>query len=273
MIQVAVPPGVGDVYWVLTKLQAYRAEHGGGPVRMLIQACGPLDRAGEWRDMVDFVYDVRFHAYRPDRASLETGLGRLPDGTPILWPNTVVDKGQPLASWLPHLALDLGFPVKTTPFAGGPRTVLYVSSEGINRAWMTHLPPGYWVRTIEALNAAVGRVTIIGAKWDLSFLSAMLRTAARPLDVELLVGATSLMQVADILKSARFFVGVISGMTILANHFRTPTLALYPTAHHEAFPRAWVAPDAPYWPTRADRAMPPEAVAELVKGSARAAAA
>ena len=46
MITVAVPPGVGDVYWVLTKLKAYRDAHGGGPVRLLIQSCGPLDRAG-----------------------------------------------------------------------------------------------------------------------------------------------------------------------------------------------------------------------------------
>lgn len=269
MIQVGVPPGVGDVYWVLTKLKAYKAANGGRPVRLLVQACGALDRAGQWREMVDFVDDLRFYPFKPDRAALETGLGRLPTGAPILWPNAVVDKGQPLASWLPELALDLSFPVKTTPFPGGSRTVLYVSSDGINRAWMSHLPAGYWYDVVAELNKAVGRVTIIGAKWDAPFFERWLREAPRPLDVENLVQGTTLMQVADILKAARFFVGVISGLTILANHLRTPCTAIYPTAHLDAFPRTWVAADAPYWPIRADRVPPAAELAELVRAGAR----
>ena len=240
-------------------------------MRVLIQATGALDRAGQWREMVDFVDEAAFHRFVPDRGALEHGIGRLPDGTPILWPNTVVDRGQRLESWLPELACDLSFPVKTTPFAGGPRTVLYVSSEGINRAWMSHLPRGYWYDVIAALNAAVGRVTIIGAKWDAAFFERFMREAPPGLDVESLMGRTDLMEVADILKTARFFVGVISGMTILANHFRTPCVALYPTAHVDAFTRAWVAPEAPYWPIRVDRVPPAEALAELAR-TARAAA-
>jgi ADP-heptose:LPS heptosyltransferase len=273
VIQVAAPPGVGDVYWVLTKLKAWKAANGGQPVRLLVQACGELDRAGQWRDMVDFVEDLRFYPFKPDRAALETGLGRLPTGAPILWPNAVVDRGRPLAEWLPDLELDLSFPVRTTPVPGGPRTVLYVSSDAINRAWMAHLPAGYWYDVVAELNKAVGRVTIIGAKWDRPFFDRWLREAPRALDVENLVQSTTLMQVADLIKHARFFVGVISGMTILANHFRTPCFAIYPTAHNDAFPRTWVAPEAPYWPTRADRVPQAAELGELVRAGAREVAA
>jgi hypothetical protein len=273
VIHLAVPPGVGDVYWVLTKLQAYKAAHPGQQVKLLVQACGDLDRAGQWRDMVDFIDHLAFWPFKPDRAALETGIGKTPQGWPILWPNAVVDKGRPLAEWLPDLALDLSFPVRTTHVPGGPRTVLYVSSDGINRAWMSHLPTGYWYDVVEALNKAVGRVTIIGAKWDRPFFERWIREAPRRLDVENLVQSTTLMQVADILKHARFFVGVISGMTILANHFRTPCAAIYPTAHLDAFPRTWVAADAPYWPIRTDRVPPALELAELVAAGARGLAA
>lgn len=268
ILTAAVPPGVGDVYWVLTKLKAWRAERGNHPVRLLIQSAGHLDRAGQWVDMVDFVDEVRFYPFKPDRAALNHGLGQLRDGTPILWPNAIVDQGRHLADWLPRLPLDLSFPVSVDEVPGGPRFVLYVSSESINRAWMSHLPPTYWRDLVAELNQRVGRVTLIGARWDLSYLNGFLK-AGPPLDLELLVGETTLKQVAGLLKSARFFVGVISGMTILANHFRTPTVALYPTAHHERFPRTWVAPEAPYWPMRADRVPPAAELAAHVLEHAR----
>jgi hypothetical protein len=273
--RVAVPPGVGDVYWALTKLKAYKAKHKIESLHMVIQGShgGAQDRAGQWAQMVDFIEaGASFHVFRPDRLALDTGVGQLKDGTPLLWPNAVVDRGEHLRNWLPDLELDLGFPVRTTPVPGGPRTVLYVSSEAINTAWMSHLPAGYWHAVIEELNRAIGRVTIIGAKWDRPFFDRLIREAPRPLDIEPLVEATSLMQVADILKHARIYIGVICGMSILANHFRTPCVAIYPTAHNEAFPRTWVAPDAPYWPIRADRVPDVRALGELAVAGARIAA-
>lgn len=274
MIRVAVPPGVGDVYWVLTKLKAWKAQHGTPRVHMVIQGApkwGKLNRALQWGEMVDFVDRVSFERFRPDHGALTEGLGRMRDGTPILWPNAIVDQGRPLAEWLPGLELDLDFPVRTTHFPGGPRNVLYVSSDAINAAWMAHLPRGYWHELIRELNRAVGRVTMIGAAWDKSFFDRLVAEAPFPIDIEPLVEQTTLMQVADILKHARFVCGVISGMTILANHFRTPCIALYPTAHHDAFPRTWVAADAPYWPIRCDRIPMAVELAATIRGVARAA--
>lgn len=276
MIRVAVPPGVGDVYWALSKLKAWKADRGSPRVHMVIQgrpgvSTGVHARAGMWSEMVDFVDRVSFERFKPDHRALTYGLGSMADGTPILWPNTIVDRGERIETWLPHLACDLDFPVRTTHFPGGPRNVLYVSSDGINTAWMAQLPRGYWYDLIRELNRAVGRVSIIGAGWDTTFFSRLMAEAPFPLDVEPLLERTNLMQVADVLKSARFVCGVISGMTILANHFQTPCVAFYPTAHHEDFPRAWIKPGTPYWPIRVDRVPTAVELAATIRGVARGA--
>lgn len=265
--RVAVPPGVGDVYWALTKLKALKAKVGAERVELCVQRAGP-GRSTLWADMVDFVDTASFHPFQPGLAAQTGYLAPGPGVDCVLWPNAIVDKGRPLAEWLPDLPLDIDFPILTEP-QGPPRVLVYASSEGINRAWVPNLGVAYWLALIEHLRLAVGPVTLIGAQWDESFSRKLREKARRPLPYEDMTGKTTLPQVADMLKHARLVVGVISGMTILANHFRTPTVAFYPTAHHPEFPRTWVAAEAPYRPIRAPDAPKPHTLAIQLKAFAR----
>lgn len=266
--RIAVPPGVGDVYWVLTKLQAFKRAHGIERVELCVQRAGP-GRSTDWANMVDFVHASSFFPFRPNDELLTKGISYTYKGVDVaMWPNAIVDRGEHLRNWLPELELDLDFPVRTVDM-GAPRVVVYASSEAINQAWVSNLGgPQYWVDLIAELSQRVGPVTLIGAEWDRRFSEKLPGRPPRP-RYEDLTASTTLPQVADILKKARVVVGVISGMTILANHFRTPTIAFYPDAHDPAFPFTWQAPDAPYGAILASTAPSAAEVAERAAALAR----
>ena len=263
-LSVAVPPGVGDIYWCLTKLKALRDHEGADHVRLCIQEAGPK-RSIEWPGMVDFVDSGSWLKFHPPQPIPGNGFVRPFAGADcLLWPNAVVDAGRPLADWLPELEIDIDFTIKTVPLADPlvrPRVVVYASAEGVNRAWCPNFGPEYWARLITVLDGLFGEVTLIGAHWDKPFADQVSQQCL--VSFENLVQRTSLPQIAGVLRDARVVVGVISGMTILANHFRTPTIAFYPQAHHPDFPRTWVAPEAPYKPLLAPEAPDAADVAKL----------
>lgn len=233
---IGVPPGVGDLYWCLTKLKAFKQAHGIEHVTLAIQKTSK-DRAIEWKDMVDFVDDARYVALTPGKAAA-SGLERKHGPFDwIMWPNAIVDRGDHLDTWMPGLELDLDFPVKTRKPPGGEadRVVLYASALGVNKAWFPERRGDFWIALAGELGQIFGKQPIlIGADWD--------HDNSGPLAsvTQSFVGHTSLPEVAWMLEHARAVVGVISGMTILANHFKRPTVAFAPNKHAAVFPYTWV---------------------------------
>lgn len=269
---IGVPPGVGDLYWALTKLRAFRKHFGFEHVTLAIQKTSK-DRAIEWQQMVDFVDDARYVAFTPGPA-LRTGFERNHGPLDfILWPNAVLDRGEHLSTWMPDLALDLEFQVETRlppaavdEIARGA-IVLYASAVGVNRAWFPKRRGDFWIALARELEQRFGRKPIlIGAGWDRDNNIEALREHTFEL-----VGSTTLSQVAFLLQNARGVIGVISGMTILANHFKTPTVAFAPDKHHPEFPYTWIRPGAQPWYTalRPISMWDPAACAAALEGSIR----
>jgi ADP-heptose:LPS heptosyltransferase len=244
--RIAVPPGVGDCYWALSKLQSFRQRQGISRVHLLVQKAG-FKRALDWSKMVEFVDESSEVKFKPNHEILTNGYAR---GFPVstdhtLWPNAIVDRGEHLSRWLPEYELNLDFEVNVEEpaIAASDLIVVYHSSRSIHEAWFPHLTSAWWDDLIRQLVVSdIGQVAIIGADWDLPFNGVM---HWHP-DVMDFSGQTSLRQVAGIIKRARVLVGVISGMTILANHFMTPCVALCPDKFPASFPRAWVKSGAPY---------------------------
>lgn len=237
--RVGVPPGVGDVYWTLTKLKALRAARDISHLTLCIKESNH-NRALAWAQMVDFVDDACIVPFEPGPAAYSGYLEGCGELDCVLWPSAVLDRGGPLDDWLPELKTDLDFAV-AAPDMGAARVVVYLSSDSINGSWVRR-DSAFWPKIIAALTERYGRVTLVGADWDQSF-----RAQLGALDVEDLIGATTLPQLAGLVRDARLVVGVICGVTILSNHFRTPCVALYPDHRFPAaFARAWVAADAPY---------------------------
>jgi hypothetical protein len=260
---IGVPPGVGDVYWCLAKLKAFKAHFGLQHVTLAIQKT-TKDRALEWRHMVDFVDDARYVAFTPGRAA-DMGMSR--NNGPldcVLWPNAIVDQGTHLSHWLPELELDLEFPVKTAPMneSLANRVVIYPSAAGVNRAWFPERRGDFWIQLAHEIATRTGIPPLmIGADWDHDNSDKVAEAA------QSLVGGTSLAQVAWILEHARAVIGVISGMTILANHFRRPTVAFAPNKHHPSFPYTWIRDSDRHWYTclRPVSMFDPGACAELLE--------
>jgi glycosyl transferase family 9 (putative heptosyltransferase) len=258
MLRVGVPPGVGDVYWALTKLRQFRDHHGARGIVLYVQKTTQT-RALEWAALVpEFVNASGEKRFRPDGACLSAGYSQnYPGMHCVLWPNGVLDRGGTLADWMPELgAPDLSFKVHAKPPDREVRAVVYVSSTGINHAWAPNLGPEYWRELIEELGDLTGAPPIlIGKDWDREFFDTVRGRVVN------LIGRTTLVEVAGIIQAARVLVGVISGMTILANHFRTPCVALHPVVPLN--PRAWVAADAPYATIPAPQAPPARALAKI----------
>jgi hypothetical protein len=266
-VRIAVPSGVGDTYWALAKIKDFKLRNQIEHLTLLVQRSA-LTRALEWADMVDFVDEARELRFRPDHEALTTGysFGRIPGADYCFWPNAVVDRGQPLREWLPNYELDLDFPVHYVepPDNVVNRTVVYASSDGIHSAWFPMLTPAFWSELLQLLG---NDAALIGARWDDSFRQKIAVHGA--LD---LVGQTSLMQVTGVLKRASAVVGVISGMTILANHWMTPCVAFCPSQFPPKFPHSWVRPGAPYVVLRPNEIHSAAQVAEVVRAIARKAA-
>ena len=235
---IGVPPGVGDLYWCLTKLKAFKQAHGIERVVLAIQKTSK-DRAIEWKDMVDFVDDARYVHLTPGRAAV-TGLERKQGPFDfVMWPNAIVDRGDHLSTWMPTLELDLDFPVKTRQIIAPNlenRVVLYASALGVNKAWFPDRRGDFWIQLAVELAQRFGeRPVLIGAAWDEDNHESLMRVHTQSI-----LGRTSLAEVAWLIEHARAVIGVISGMTILANHFKRPTIAFAPNKHAAVFPYTWV---------------------------------
>ena len=241
-MRVGVPSGVGDTYWTLTKLQAFRKRHKPKELILCIKQ-SPLERATGWAEMVDFVDGVVVKQF-DHRSALLTGFSsqktRACDC--ILWPNAVLDRGMRIESWLPGYKTDLSFPVRTAPGIAGA-VVLYVSSVRNHQHCFPRMPMDYWPHVARILGERFGQApVIIGAHFDEDYAAGLDWQSP----VVNLVGKTTLPEVAGIIQRAQVVVGIISGMTILGNHFRTPTVALCPDRYHKAFPKTWIARGTPY---------------------------
>jgi hypothetical protein len=266
-LRIAVPSGVGDTYWALSKIRDFRQRHGAETVELCIQH-SRLRRALEWSEMVDFVDGACELKFKADPLALETGFsqGQTRGADYCFWPNAVIDRGEHISTWLPDYALDLDFEVRCDdpPEEHRGLCAVYTSSVTINNAWLPGCGATFWKDLVGGRLRHAMPLGVIGSFWDMP-----LTTQIDISGITDLVARTTLKQVTGILRDARVVVGVISGMTIMANHFKTPCVALCPDKFEARFPWAWVKPDAPYIVVRASEVRSAQQIEELALSIAR----
>lgn len=269
---VGCPPGVGDFLWCLYKLRAFKRDRGIEHLMVVLQQT-KKDRAAELARMAGFVDSVRYAPFRATAAEKTGYLEGFGVMNAVMWPNAVLDRGERIETWLPQYPVEWDLPLLTEEaLAPAGRPILYASSSEVNRAWFPGARKDFWIAVAKALAQECGaKPVLIGASWDMTNADS-LREHTTPL-----VGLTTLPQVAHLISRAPVVVGVASGMTILANHFRTPCVAFFPDKHHERFPWTWVHEAAlkRYSVIRAkeiERAVTPEHVAAIAHNLWRRAA-
>lgn len=266
-IRVGVPPGVGDTYWALAKMESFIERHGIEHITLCVKA-HELKRALAWPEMVSFVNDAEEFDFGTNKGIRETGFSsRKPGVDVVMWPNAVIDKGKHLREWMPDYALNLDFEIKTPKIRPEwvGRHLIYASSEGVNNHWFPGRGPGFWRHLINEIGNKTGeRPLLIGAGWDRDFARAIGPTAS-----DSAIDETTQPQIAAVIKEAKSLTGIICGMTILGNHFRTPTVAIYPDKFEPGFLTAWIKPETPYIPLKASLVGPSVDVARLTASIAR----
>lgn len=266
-VRIGVPPGVGDTYWALAKMESFIERHGIKHVTLCVKA-HELKRALAWPEMVGFVNAAEEFDFGTNKGIRETGFSaRKPGLDVVMWPNAVIDTGKHLSEWMPDYDLNLDFEIKTPelPASWRDRHLIYASSEGVNNHWLPGRGVGFWRHLINEIGNVTGeRPIIIGAGWDKDFFRAI-----GPVQADSLISETTLPQVAGIIKEAKSLTGIISGMTVLGNHFRTPTVAIYPDKFHPGFLSAWIKPETPYIPIKASLVGPSVKVAGITASIAR----
>jgi len=265
-VRIGVPPGVGDTYWALCKMESFKERHGIEHITLCVKRA-ELKRALAWPEMVNFVDAAEEFEFGTNKGIRETGFScRKPGVDAVMWPNAVIDRGQHLRDWMPEYELNLDFEIKT-PRMGlfENRHVVYASSEGVNAHWFPDRGPGFWMALINKLAEKTGEPPLlIGAGWDSTFARSL-----KNCEFISLIDKTSLPEVTGIIRHAKSLTGMISGMTILGNHFRTPTVAIYPDRFEPGFLTSWIKPETPYVPLKASLVGPSSEVADITMSIAR----
>jgi SAM-dependent methyltransferase len=263
-VRILVPAGIGDAFWVMTKLQGFLRERGiTDPPDILVQDAGGPKRTAPFIRTVPFVhaagYEVlRTHhpiwqqAYMQDAATVYER--PFPSIDWFLAYNGVMRHGRSLADvdpqWAPDWHPRLHVSKEAIAFhdacrAEGPYILAYFTDAGMYRKWLDAFPPEQIRDALRLLEARLGmRVLFMGAEWDRGMSGeALAQTEAGWVD---LVGETTYDQMVGAILGASLVVGYPAGNTILASVFRVPSVLLW---HRYFVPEFWTnacAPDAPY---------------------------
>src|SRR5215475_1546010 len=278
-----VPPGTGDIDWVLTALQALRAQH--EPCSLTVRvsslsAPGLITRSADFLALVPFVDQVEF-----DQFPFAEDAGQMLPDFPhyLLYPNAHLESGKHLEDWRPEWEKNYDYPLfspltaqrwaeQIRAQAGSPFLLCYLS-----RAlyYQEFLAPGLWSiadwRTVlDGLTRAYGRPPVlVGARWDEAYAEEVCAPlAVKPVSV---IGQTSWAQMLDLARLADCIIGPACGNTLVSNRVGAPAVVFWPeqehagvgaTTFHQKFAWSMIGPAASrrYQPLHFGRTATPVAV-------------
>jgi len=296
---VLLPPGVGDVYWPLTKLQSLlRREGVTPPVEAYIAAPRAKEfdshaRSFPFLKMFPFLHsadEVRFNARDPIWIEAYLRQGRtifrdiLGCDYFLTW-NGYQRAGKALEEVDPDLTVEWDLPrfislreeaVREDAIRsfGDRYLVFYWVFQGTNKYVFRRYKLPDIIRACRRIVAETGaRPVFVGAEWDLQddVLNSLIR--AMPTGTVDLRGQTTLEEVFGLIRGAAGLVGANSGISIMSAAWGVPTVLLY----HEYFYTggvdrrfAWniVPPSVrrkTYWPVFTDRSTADEFAAEAIR--------
>lgn len=278
-MRIAVPPGIGDSLWAMTKVPALLAQ--AKETYADIFVCeSSLPRSKEFLERFDFVRSVEYCEWSCVEAEevnedgtvsyAATGQNWHDEFDWILVPNATLERGERLETWQPQWTTDFDvmnrwhFTTQEIRRAtevqrklGGSYCVMYAGSitgnthYGHNRhgRWT----PQDWCRLAEAVRSEMRRaVVLVGADWDRGFSDGYLQPAGFWADADM-VGKLSICDTMAVIALADFGVFYQSGLGIAASYMGVPAAmwwgrhgeSIHPTKYmtfDERMATAWVKP-------------------------------
>lgn len=247
VLTIAVPSGIGDSIWAMTKIQSLMKQEGCTICQISVQD-GEPKRSKELLERLDFVQNVKYFK----ESIMEVPLVK-PDGTYnytatqsnwhdkfdwLLIPNESLEQGIRLEDWHPeweinwNIANHIKFKDNEIKQAEvlrqrlGKYCVLYASSlAGNTNAGHNRGPrwrPEQWVQLSNRLrNELKVAVVLIGANWDRDYYDKVLLPAGFIAE-EVAIGNKHICETLQIIKKSEFFIGYQSGLGVMASYLGTP---------------------------------------------------
>ena len=257
-IKIMVPPGIGDIYWSMIKMEAFLKQNELGipdiHIFSAVKRNGERDRSIDYvrrlpfvnaagYEIIDSLGPIWDEAYRRAGRTLFTKVGNCDY---FMAYNGVMRYGLALddvdrqweTNWLTPMfcsyeEAEYGRKLKE---AYGNYIVGYFMPHGMYRYWLAEFSVDEIRKSLhmlaEQLNA---KVLLIGAKWDEGLTSSTLMEKDPKNHFVDLVGKTSLPECFGLLHNANAVVGFPSGITIMSTVFRTPTVMLWNSYFNKRF--------------------------------------
>ncbi len=285
---ILVPAGIGDAYWVLTKLPGFLRQHNLNPIAdVWVQDQGGPKRTLPFLESVATVHgagyrETKDRQFRPlwNEAYMRNGRTIYPSVCGVdyfIAYNGILRHGRSLTDtdpsfgveWRPKMHVSKrAQEFKRSLQAGGPYVVAYFVSSGMYSHWLREFPPAMIAETLRNLREKLGlRVVFLGAEWDTKSVGMQL-AAMEPASASWvnLIGETSYEDMVGVLRGASAIVGWPSGATLLGPVFNVPTVLMWNQYFKaKGFWHYCAPPDAPYTPLDTLR-LTSEQVEQAVRG-------
>lgn len=277
-VTVALPPGVGDMHWVLEILESFKEKNRIDRLAIAIVDRGPkLQYSSEFLRLIPFVDSVRLMKKISFKFSIIGGTGNpfIKDGKCLDYQkktvkidylmefNSRLEHGMRIEDILPKYEVNFNYPivypwraknfVKFIKKAAGNKLYLFYASSHLgNNNWTRgKWDPKEWIALAEKIHAETKkRPILIGAEWDRQYADEIKNQDTGDTIIDL-VGKTTLAEMLGLLREANCVVSFLSGIVILATRFKTPCASFWPTlkqAPHwhdpKKFQKSWIPPGA-----------------------------
>lgn len=241
---ILVPAGIGDAYWVLTKLPGFMRENGlVGIPDVYVQDSGGPKRTQPFLQTIPSVHAAGYKPLRNDSKLFHEAYMRdartvFPDVLGVdyfIAYNGVMRAGKSLVDvdpqygceWYPRMFVSkAAMRFRDEMVAKGPYIVTYYAEAGMYTYWLAEFPEdqiSYALRIMQRdLNVGVA---FIGASWDRGQVGKRI-AESDPTFVDL-IGATTYDQMVGCLLGATAVVGYPAGNTMLGAVLGIPTVLLW----------------------------------------------
>lgn len=241
MTKILVLPGMGDIYWVFTKLQSFIDQHKLSNVVLYTWEIQPekIERSADFIRMfpgISYGGGVEIPTNTPEFNTIYFGdewcLTDFRDFDYVLSMNGVLRNGNTLEHGdLNEYTTDWDFPLNhptTESYDStiGKYVVAYFTDDGMFKQWLRYFTPTVIYNTLQRIHEETGyRVVLSGCHWDQPFVEQI--QAQGPSDFLVPIFDTSVSQLFDLLKQSNGVIGWCGGNTIMSTHFKIPTLMIW----------------------------------------------
>lgn len=270
---VGMPPGIGDLHWIMAKFESFKEKHNIKKVKILMNLGRPgnecyHDCSLEYLDLIPFVdsaattLDAIPFEYALNRGSGQSLFINCEGFNYIIEFNSKLEAGIKLKDILPQYKMNWNYPINEPPISkgfaekikrrvGGKLILLYTSSVEGNKVWVKDLwTPKDWMDLAQRIYQETKCSPVfIGARWDTEYVQKV-----KELDKDKIIcdlsGQTPVAHLFALLREASLIIAFQCGVLMMGIHFKTPAVGFWPIKNGKNpnglfgrdFMRSWLPP-------------------------------